>query len=180
MKRTNILAMFVLALVLMVCLSQVGRAAPMGSAFRYQGDLWYQGNPANALYDFEFRLYNDLDAGEQLAGTIGVNDVNVTDGFFGLDLDFGSGVFDGNALWLEISVRPDDPCDFVKLSPRQELMPTPYALYAASGTPGPQGEQGEQGLARPPRASWRFTLADEWFKYILQRRQCRHRNRDTQ
>ncbi|MHC4475122.1 MAG: autotransporter outer membrane beta-barrel domain-containing protein, partial [Planctomycetota bacterium] len=44
---------------------------------------------------------------------------------------FGSSVFDGNAVWLEIGVRPgdmNDPNVYTTLSPRQEVTPVPYAL----------------------------------------------------
>jgi hypothetical protein len=40
-------------------------------------------------------------------------------------------VFDGNAVWLEIGVRPGELNDsnaYTTLSPRQEVTPTPYAL----------------------------------------------------
>ncbi|MHC4624358.1 MAG: hypothetical protein ACYS4W_10715, partial [Planctomycetota bacterium] len=45
----------------------------------------------------------------------------------------GSASFDGDARWLEIGVRPgeqSDPCEYTILSPRQEVTPTPYAIYA--------------------------------------------------
>jgi hypothetical protein len=47
-------------------------------------------------------------------------------------LDFGSNVFNGNAKWLEISVRPgdsNDVNDYVTLNPRQEVTSTPYSLH---------------------------------------------------
>jgi microcystin-dependent protein len=59
-------------------------------------------------------------------------EVDVTDGYFTVELDFGS-VFDGNDRWLLIGVRPgelEDPNVYTLLSPRQEVTPTPYALYA--------------------------------------------------
>lgn len=61
------------------------------------------------------------------------NDLDVIDGYFTVLLDFGSGVFDGNAVWLEIDVRPgdsNDPNAYTTLSPLQEVTPTPYAMYA--------------------------------------------------
>ena len=57
-------------------------------------------------------------------------EVDVIDGYFTVELDFGS-VFDGNNRWLEIGVRPgdqSDPCVYSLLSPRQKVTPTPYAL----------------------------------------------------
>jgi hypothetical protein len=45
-------------------------------------------------------------------------------------LDFGPGVFDGTAYWLEIGVRTNGDGAFTILSPRHELLATPYAVYA--------------------------------------------------
>jgi hypothetical protein len=50
-----------------------------------------------------------------------------------VELNFGGGVFDGAARWLDIGVRPgnsNDANDFVTLVPRQNLTPTPNAIYA--------------------------------------------------
>ena len=47
-------------------------------------------------------------------------------------MDFGS-VFDGTGLWLEAAVRPGSSTGgYTILSPRQEITPAPYALYASS------------------------------------------------
>jgi len=119
----------------------------MGTAFTYQGRLIDSNTAADGEYDFEFELYDAPFAGGQLGSTIDVNDLDVIDGYFTVELDFGSDVFDGNAVWLEIGVRPgelNDPNVYTTLSPRQELTPTPYALYAetagyaqsAGGIPG--------------------------------------------
>ena len=48
-------------------------------------------------------------------------------------MDFGSGVFTGDARYLEIGVRPGTSIgDYTTLFPRQALTPAPYAL-ALSG-----------------------------------------------
>ena len=55
------------------------------------------------------------------------------DCYFTVELDFGSNIFTGYARWLQIGVRPgelQDPNEYTPLSPRQELTPTPYAIYA--------------------------------------------------
>ncbi|MHC4643614.1 MAG: hypothetical protein ACYS32_18385, partial [Planctomycetota bacterium] len=122
----------------------------MGTGFTCQGRLMDDNNPADGLYDFKFKLYDSPDPvfAVQLEMTIDINDFDVIDGQFAVELDFGGGMFDGDGRWLEIGVRPgdsNDPNAFVILSPRQELTAIPYALYAKSGTPGPQGEQGPQG-----------------------------------
>ena len=133
MKTTRILTVLVLALGLMVCLATVSKAAvPMGTAFTYQGHLYDNNDVANGLYDFQFKLYDANSDGNQIGGDVNKPDVDVIDAYFTVGLDFGS-VFDGNAVWLEIGVRPgelNDPNVYTTLSPRQEVTPTPYALYA--------------------------------------------------
>jgi len=132
-RITRISRILVVVLGLMVWLAEVSEAAPMGTAFTYQGRLIDTKDPAEGLYDFQFKLFDDANTvtGNQLGGTIDINDLDVIDGYFTLELNFGSSVFDGNSVWLEIDVRPgdsNDPNAFVSLSPRQEVTPTPYAL----------------------------------------------------
>ncbi|MHC4086623.1 MAG: tail fiber domain-containing protein [Planctomycetota bacterium] len=135
MKSTKILTILVLALGLVVCPPKVIGAAPMGTAFTYQGRLIDANNASDGLYDFQFKLFdgpNTLTA-EQMGVTIDVNEMDVIDGYFTVELDFGGGVFDGNARWLEISARPGEligPDPYTTLSPRQALTPAPYALFA--------------------------------------------------
>lgn len=109
------------------------------TAFTYQGHLYDANHVANGLYDFQFKLFDSL-AGSQVGDDVNVPDVDVIDAQFTVELDFG-GVYDGNERWLEIGVRPgdfNDPNVYTTLSPRQEVTPTPYALYAktAGGIPG--------------------------------------------
>ena len=130
------LTILVLALGLMVWPAKVIEAAPMGTAFTYQGRLIDANNPADGEYDFQFKLYDDANTitGNQLGDAIDINELNVIDGYFTVELNFGSGIFTGNARWLEIGVRPGDSTGgFTTLSPRQEVTPTPYAIYAAYG-----------------------------------------------
>jgi len=121
----------VLAFGLIVCLPKAGSAVPIGTAFTYQGRLIDANKPADSLYDLQFKLYDANVAGTQKGSTIDVNELDVIDGYFTVLLDFGSNVFDGNTVWLEIGVRPgkmNDPNIYTTLSPRQEITPTPYAL----------------------------------------------------
>jgi hypothetical protein len=107
--------------------------APMGTAITYQGSLNDAGSPADGLYDFQFKLYDSITEGNQEGNTIDINDVDVIEGHFAVELDFGSdpNIFNGYARWLQIGVRPGDSNGVhTWLSPRIELMPTPYALYA--------------------------------------------------
>ncbi len=131
------LAILVFALGLMVCPPELARAATMGTVFTYQGRLLDANDAADGLYDFEFKLFDDPCTGTQQGSTIDVNDLDVIDGYFTVELDFGS-VFNGDVRWLEIAVRPGDSIDandFAILIPRQELTPTPYAIYAKASAP---------------------------------------------
>jgi hypothetical protein len=134
METRRILTILVLVLVLIVWPVEVSEAEPMGTAFGYQGHLYDTNEVANGEYDFEFGLYdsNDPCTGIQLGSTIDLNEVEVVDGQFMVALDFG-GVFDGNAVWLEVGVRPgemNDPNGYTPLSPLQEVTPVPYAMHA--------------------------------------------------
>ena len=132
MKRTMKLATMVAAIGLVVCLTQLTWAVPMGTAYTYQGRLIEGDEAGNGLYDFEFKLFDDPCTGTQQGGTVRIDELDVIDGYFTVELDFG-GVFDGHARWLEINVRPSASVGpYTTLIPRQEVTPTPYALYAQS------------------------------------------------
>src|SRR4029077_5887112 len=45
-------------------------------------------------------------------------------------LNFGGGVFNGTTYWLDISARTNGTGTFIDLVPRQQLTPSPYAVYA--------------------------------------------------
>ncbi len=106
--------------------------SPMGTAFTYQGRLTDGGSPANGAYDFQFKLYDAESGGTQVGTTVTADDVQVSEGLFTVQLDFGGGVFSGDRLWLEVGVRPGGSTGaYTTLTPRQELTPAPYARYAA-------------------------------------------------
>jgi hypothetical protein len=104
-----------------------------GAAFTYQGRLLDENSPANGLYDLEFKLYDaaDVRASTQQRATTTLDDVDVIDGYFTVRLDFGEQVFNGDPRWLEIGIRPGSSTgDYTVVSPRQELTPAVYAMYA--------------------------------------------------
>lgn len=110
---------------------QVQPEAALGAAFTYQGRLNDAGSPANGSYDFLFILYDAALGGSQVGSTVTVNDLEVVDGYLTVWLDFGAGVFTGQARWLEISVRPGGSTgSYTILSPRQPLTAAPYALFS--------------------------------------------------
>ncbi|MBK8986684.1 MAG: DUF2190 family protein [Chloroflexi bacterium] len=101
---------------------------PVGTDFTYQGYLDNNGSAANALFDFEFMLYDAAAGGNQIDVTAVRNNIQVQNGLFTVDLNFGASAFGQNARWLQIAVRPSGGGAFTTLSPRQELTPAPYAL----------------------------------------------------
>jgi hypothetical protein len=140
MNRERKILLNVVFLLIALCMAGVGWAVPMGTAFTYQGRLVDANSPAEGSYDLRFRLFDDPSGGTQLA-LVKANDIDVIDGNVTIDLDFGADPnrFNGDARWLEILVRPGASTGFfTTLSPRQELIPTPYALYAK--TTGDDGD----------------------------------------
>lgn len=114
-------------------------AEPLGTAISYQGRLEVADIPADGTYDFEFRLYDAVSDGTQVAGPVVIGDASVTEGLFTLHLDFGPAAFTGQACWLEIGVRPGESGgNYEILSPRQPISAAPYALYALSGPESPE------------------------------------------
>jgi len=107
-------------------------AQSVGSAFTYQGELRAAGSPANAAYDFQFRLFNSAGGTTQVGPTLTLAGVSLINGLFSVPLDFGPAQFAGDAQWLEISVRPATGGAFETLVPRTAVTPTPYALGAVA------------------------------------------------
>src|SRR5262245_48964225 len=120
---------YLVAVLAFITLAHTGRALAQGTMFTYQGRLTANGNPANGHYDFIFDVFGAPGGGIALAGSVGVNNVTIAEGLFTVALNFGAGVFDGNARWLEIQVRTNGVGSFTLLSPRQALLPTPYAIH---------------------------------------------------
>jgi len=109
------------------------KAAPLRTGFDYQGRLSDGAEPAGGVFEFRFELFDASVAGASTAGPITNANVNVTDGLFTTVIDFGPTVFDGAQYWLEIGVRPNrSGAAFTTLTPRQVILPTPYALRALS------------------------------------------------
>ncbi|MCX6902141.1 MAG: tail fiber domain-containing protein [Verrucomicrobia bacterium] len=115
----------------LISLGGVTRAESLGSAFTYQGKLTDGGQSAQGNYDLRFILYDAATDGHSVAGPVTNSPVAVNNGLFTTSLDFGAGLFTGEARWLEIGVRANgDTNDFMPLSPRQPLTAAPYAAYA--------------------------------------------------
>lgn len=99
------------------------------TAFTYQGQLRQAGSPFSGTCDFQFSLWDDSASGTQIGATQTRGNVSVARGLFTVQVDFGAGVFRGDARWLGIKVRcPAGSGTYTALSPRQALTAAPYAL----------------------------------------------------
>lgn len=108
----------------------VNLATAQGTAFVYQGQLNSGGTPANGKYDLTAALFNAGSGGGQVGNTLTNAATVVSNGTFNVTLNFGSGIFTGSNLWMQIGVRTNGSGAFTTLSPRQQVMPVPYAIMA--------------------------------------------------
>lgn len=104
----------------------VGTAA-VSNGMSYQGRLTDPGGaPLNGTYTMRFVVYDDAVAGTAVWDS-GNTAVSVEGGLFNVQLEVDQSDFDGQALWLSIIVNGET------LSPRQEILPAPYALSLRPG-----------------------------------------------
>ncbi len=107
------------------------RPDPLRSAFSYQGVLRQDGQPANGRYDFLVELYATPAEIEAALCVVVVDDTVSDGGVFTLEPDCGQLVFDGQRLFLQLSVRPGASTgSYTPLLPRQEITGVPYAHRA--------------------------------------------------
>jgi hypothetical protein len=57
-KRRRAIMLMAVVVTLMVSAARVSEAAPVGTAFTYQGRLMDANSAADGLYDFAFKLYD--------------------------------------------------------------------------------------------------------------------------
>ena len=105
----------------------VSLAAMVGDKINYQGRLTDTGGtPLDGTYPMRFEIYDIVTGGTSLWDS-GLVSVDVDNGLFNVELDVDPSDFNGQALWLRIYVDPD------WLTPRQELVPVPYAVSLRPG-----------------------------------------------
>lgn len=101
--------------------------ATVADTISYQGQLTSpSGTPLTGTYTMRFQLYNVASGGVALWDS-GAFPVDVDRGLFNVKLDVPADAFTGQALWLRINVHGQ------WLTPRQELLPAPYALSLRPG-----------------------------------------------
>lgn len=105
----------------------VSLAATVADKINYQGRLTDPGGtPRDGTFPMRFQIY-DSSSGPTMLWDSGPMSVNVDHGLFNVELGVDPADFDGQALWLQIYV------DYELLTPRQELLPVPYALSLRPG-----------------------------------------------
>ena len=120
---------------LLLGLGYLPSAFAQGTAFTYQGQLADGAAPAAGIYELRFAIYDAATGGNQRASAVTNAATAVSNGFFTVTLDFGFGVFNGGARWLELGVRSNGAASaFATLSPRQAVTPAPYAFWAANAS----------------------------------------------
>jgi len=142
MKKSNLTLRIIMMLSVFFSYCSVSYATPLGTSFIYQGHLPYN---KTGFYDLQFKLFDSPDPNDsnQVGATNSFLDVPVDNGSFKLELDFvdanatAQDVWGtGQAQWLEISTKTTiSPPNFTILTPRQQIMPAPFALYAQSAEP---------------------------------------------
>lgn len=113
-------------------LALVGSASAQGTAFTYQGRLNNATGPATGSYDLRFTVYDAVTNGNPASTTLSLDAMGVTNGLFSATLDFGAGVFNGSARWLDIAVRTNGAATYSVLNPRQPFTAAPYAVTAGT------------------------------------------------
>jgi len=111
-------------------------AAQVGTTVTYQGRLDVGGQPANGVYDLQFRGFTAGVGGAEIQfSRVCAFDVQVTDGLFSCPVDLGT-FLAGQPAWLELRVRADgnNICTEMNavspLTPRQALTAAPNANFA--------------------------------------------------
>jgi hypothetical protein len=130
----------VLAVVIACALAGAARGqVAAGTAFTYQGELRSDGAVVSGAKDVRFRLF-DAEVGGNAVGTeLLAAGLQIVDGRFTVELDFGGAAFQGQARWLEVRVAEPGSPSYTTLSPRQSLTAAPMALYALNA-PAPPGK----------------------------------------
>jgi hypothetical protein len=102
--------------------------AIVSSSFTYQGRLTdTSGRPIAGSCDFAFLLYNLQSGGSPVTDPIFITNQSLMNGYFTVDLNFSSQIFDGTAYWMAISVACPSGSAYVSLDGRVSINATPYA-----------------------------------------------------
>ena len=125
-------ALSAISIVLSLVFALAAFGVQQGTSFTYQGQLRRSATAYTGTCNFQFTLWNAVSAGSQQGGTVAITSVNVVNGLFTVELDFGD-AFRGEARWLATSVQCSGDSGFTPLDPRQSITAAPYALSLRPG-----------------------------------------------
>ena len=128
----------IIGLAMLALASIRGRAATIGTEFTYQGRLTDVTGLPSGAYDLTFTLHLAVSGGVPIVTVTNLN-TPVSNGLFRATVDFGGGIYNGNAYWISLGVRSNSTGSFTALTPRQPLSPTPNASYASLAGTVPGG-----------------------------------------
>src|SRR5215469_10078827 len=141
---------------------QLSPVLAQGTAFTYQGQLQNNGALANGTFNRTFTLFNTNTSGTAVVGPVTNNGVIVSNGLFTVAVDFGGAAWNGETNWLEIAVETNGSSPFTKLSPRQQITPTPYAITAENlGSGGLSGTYGNMVTLNNPANQFTGTFTGD-------------------
>lgn len=113
-----------------------GTALGQSETFTYQGQLKLNGAPVSDLVDMKFTLFDSESATTAVAGPllfngVGSSAIQVTNGLFSVELDFGAGALQ-LGQWLKIEIRfphsSNNTAAYTALTPRQKISAAAFAL----------------------------------------------------
>jgi hypothetical protein len=123
----KIILKITIAMSLLVIMCGIVMAAPLAQNISYQGILMDRaGIPYNGTAVMEFKLYNVPTGGSPLATSS--HYIQVKNGQFTTNFTFNQNLYDGQALWLGVTIGKDS-----EMTPRQEILPVPYSLSLRPG-----------------------------------------------
>lgn len=103
-------------------------APPINTKFNYQGEVIYNGAPANGVFDVRFKLYNAVTGGVELIADD--QTITIADGLLNAEIDFGDASFNSQPLWLEILIEQPTIPGFFVLNPRVPINTAPHAIQS--------------------------------------------------
>jgi hypothetical protein len=117
---------------------------PMATSFVYEGELLHGGTPFSGTVPLmEFRLYRSTDGSEQIGATLVAESMEVTDGRFAVELDFGGEAVAQEPLWLEVVLNG------APMAPRIRLLPIPILLLPTDGRSANQAASLVDSMPQP-------------------------------
>ena len=115
-----------------VLVSTLAVTPALAEPFTYQGQFQDAGAPAEGMYDFRFQLFDAPVSGSQIGPTLTFDDVEVLNGLFQVDPDFGD-VFNQDDAYIFIEVREGSSSGaYTRLLPRIPVTATPKAQHAST------------------------------------------------